>query len=400
MRTGPLTQRTKSIVHNRIWLFLALVAVIDAVLLITILVTRAYPCDFEVYALAGKSLLNQTGVYTTMTSGCRLEFTYPLFAALLFIPFTLLGKFGFGVWTLLGIIALWRTILLVLRVNPIFGVWLSPAQQISAVLLFILPLEPFLKTLWYGQVNLFILWLITESFFGTNSRKSGIYSALASAIKLTPALFTLFLVFVRGTRVLRVVVFTFICALLIGFALQRDQAWIFWSTHLTTTERVGSREYIYNQSLSGGIWRLFGEGGSPVLLIFLSVLIIGASFIGAKSLWDRDEHVWAVSVIGLASLLVSPISWSHHYVLFLFPLVALAKDAGTNLSSRLVMLGTYLLLFLANITFKVIPHGNHLEFDLNAWQKVVANQYLILVFLLLGFALLQKRNHLRNELVL
>lgn len=400
MTKGPLTQQTKSKVHRRIWFFLALIAVIDAVFLITILVTRAYPCDFEVYALAGKSILNQTGIYTTMTLGCHLQFTYPPFAVLLFIPFSLLGKFGFGVWTLLGAIALWRTIILILRVHPISAKWLSPAQQIAAVFLFVLPLEPFVKTLRYGQVNLFILWLITESFFGTNTRRSAIYSAFAWAIKLTPGLFTFFLVFVRGTRTLLVSLATFGITVIVGFALQRDQAWTFWSTHFSTTDRVGPREYIYNQSMSGVMWRLLGEGGLPVLGVLLAVLVIGMSFRGAKYFWDRGEQLWAVTVIGLASLLISPISWSHHYVLLLFPLMALAKDATNNLNSRFVLLATYLLLLLANVTFKVLPHGNHLEFNLNSWQEVLANQYVILVFLLLGFALLQKRNESRNESVL
>ena len=391
MTFGRIMELLRATVHKRIWIILSLVAVIDATYLATILIGHSYPCDFEVYRLAGESIRNQTSIYTTVTSGCHLSFTYTPFAAVLFLPFSFLGQFGFGVWTLLGAIALWRAIILIVKSNPIFPSWFSPTQQIAAVFLLILPLEPFVKTLWYGQVNLFILWLVSESFFGARTRTSGVYSALATAIKLTPGLFTLFLLFVKGSRVLWATVITFVTTVLIGFAIQPIPAWNFWSTYILSTDRVGPTEYLYNQSINGLLWRLLGEGGSPILWVLLSLMALSAGFWSARRLWIADQQLWAVSVIGLVTLFISPITWSHHYVLVIFPLVALAKDASAYLSSRLVMLVAYALLLIANFTFKVIPHGKHLEFNLNALQMLVANQYVILSILLLGFALMQLR---------
>lgn len=384
-------QATKAMSPKWVWVALAFIAIVDLAFLATILIERSYPCDFEVYRLAGESILNQTGIYTTLTSDCQLKFTYTPFAALLFVPFALLGKTGFAVWTLLGAVALWRSISLILKVNPIPVRWLSPAQQIPMVFLLVLPLEPFVKTLWYGQVNLFILWLVTESYFGTNNRRFGFFSAIATAIKVTAGLFTVFLILVRGTRIAWVVLATFAATVFLGFGFQRDQAWDYWFKHILSTDRVGPAEYIYNQSINGSLWRLLGEGGSLILRAPLSAVVLGVGFWCAKRLWTTNQQLWAVSIIGLVTLLVSPITWSHHYVVLLFPMLALAKDARTHLSSRLILLASYSLLLLANLSFKVIPHGRHLEFSLNAWQEVVANQYVILAILFLGFALNQTR---------
>lgn len=374
-----------------IYVVIAVLACADAAYLATLLIGHSYPCDFEVYRLAGHSILHGEGIYDTMTAGCHLKFTYTPFASVVFAPFSLLGPAGFAAWTGLSLIALWRVVSLLLSrsVVRISGVTLR--QLVALVVLLALPLEPFVKTLWYGQVNVLLMWLIVESFFGPAKRYNPAFVALAAAVKLTPAVFALFFITVRTNRDRLVVVLTGLTTVAIGFVLQPNQAMDYWTKLLFNADRVGPTEYVYNQSLNGMLWRLFGDGGLRSLWLILVLVILVSGFVIARLLWNANEQVWAVGVIGLTTLLISPISWSHHYVLMVIVLVALLQDATRNPASGFLALGLYGVMLAANLVFKLVPHTKHAEFNLHGWQVFAANQYVVLALVLLAYSALRSR---------
>ena len=374
-----------------VYAVIVLLALGDAAYLATLLVRHSYPCDFEVYRLAGHSILHGDGIYDTLTSGCHLKFTYTPFAAVIFSLFSLLGPAGFAVWTVLSLLALWRTVTLLVTSSGLSVANMSRNQLVTVLALLALPLEPFVKTIWYGQVNVLLMWLIVESFFGPAKRYNPVFSALAAAVKLTPAVFALFFMSVRGTRDRVVIVATGLVTVLLGFAFQSHQALNFWTKLLFNADRVGPTEYVYNQSLNGMLWRLFGDGGLRPVWLILVIAIFCSGFVVARSLWNLHQQVWALGVVALTTLLISPITWSHHYVLILIVLVALLQDANRRKASGALAVCIYAVMLAANVIFKLVPHTKHAEFHLHSWQIFAANQYIVLALVLLAYSALQSR---------
>jgi len=127
------------------------------------------------------------------------------------------------------------------------------------------------------------------------------------------------------------------------------------------------------------------------LWVVVSIAIVVSGFVVAHLMWRSNQQVWAVGVIGLTTLLISPISWSHHYVVILIVLVALLQDAKRQRASGILALGTYAIMLAANVVFKLVPHTKHAEFKLHGWQVVASNQYVVIALVLLAYSALQSR---------
>jgi len=309
----------------------------------------------------------------------------------MFIPLSLLGPAGFPVWTLLSLLALWRVTSLLVTRSGLRLAGFTARQLVALLVLIALPLEPFVKTLWYGQINVLLMWLIVEAFFGPSKRYNPALLAIAAAVKLTPAVFALFFMTVRTNRDRLVLMGTGIATIVFGFLLQRNQAELYWTKLLLNADRVGPTEYVYNQSLNGMLWRLLGEGGLRSLWLILAIVIAIAGLVMAWFLWNARQQVWAIGVVALATLLISPISWSHHYVLILVVLIALVQDARLTRTSGILAFVSYALMLAANVTFKLIPHSRHAEFNLHGWRLIGANQYVVLALILLIYSALRTR---------
>ena len=377
---------------------LGALALVDAAYFGTLLLGHSYSCDYEVYRVAGESLRKGLPIYDTITQGCDLKFTYTPFAAGIFAVMSVFGSAGFWVWTMLSLVALGRLVWLVVESTQFSLAPLTRRQSVVGVSLLLLPLEPFVKTLWYGQINIVIVWLIAESFLGPFSRASGIYSAIATGIKLTPGLFSVFLVGVRGLRTAIIGATTLAVTIAVGFLLQPDQAKLYWTNLIVSTDRVGPQEYLYNQSLNGFLWRLNGPTyDSPIFGLTFSLLVVLGGLWLARAFWLRNKQMWALAVIALVTLFVSPISWTHHYVSFTFVFVALLSDSAKHVPSRVVLVITYVWLLLANLTFRAMPKGNHREFAYTGWHYVAANQYVYLTIGLLFFAAVRLRTLTRFD---
>ena len=374
-----------------VYLLLGLLTCADVAYLSTLLIGHSYPCDFEVYRLAGHSILHGDGIYDTLTTGCHLKFTYTPFAALIFAPFSLLGAAGFAAWTLLSLIALWRVTALLVSRSALHVTGVTSQQLATLLALLALPLEPFVKTIWYGQINVLLMWLIVEAFFGPAKKYNPALLAIAAAVKLTPAVFALFFITVRTSRDRLILILTGLATIALGFAIQPHQALNYWTKLLFNADRVGPTEYVYNQSVNGMLWRLFGDGGLRSLWLVMVIALLASGFVIARTLWKAQQEVWAVGVIGLITLLISPISWSHHYVLILLMLVALLQDAKRRTASGVVAVITYAIMLAANVVFKLVPHTKHAEFTLHGWHVFAANQYVVLALGLLAYSAIQSR---------
>jgi alpha-1,2-mannosyltransferase len=179
-------------------------------------------------------------------------------------------------------------------------------------------LEPLRSTFDYGQINVVLALATLAAVFSTRWWLSGLLLGTAAGVKLTPAIGGLYFVGARrwGTAVFSGVVF--LATVAVSVLVVGDQTRYYFTDLIFKTDRVGPICTIFNQSWRGGICRIFGHdaGYSPAVLTGIAVTAILSVF-AWRAIEDRLGRLLVVELFGL---LLSPISWTHHWV-WLVPLM-------------------------------------------------------------------------------
>ena len=183
----------------------------------------------------------------------------------------------------------------------------------------VLVLEPARDTVSFGQVNLALLVLVCADL-RRGGRWAGIGVGLATAIKLTPAIFIGYLLVTRQFRAAAVAAGTAAGATLLAVLLAPGPSRVFWTEALWDTGRVGKLEYVSNQSLRGVVARLDGETGWWLLAV---ADVVTAWFVLVR----RLDPAAGVALTGITGCLISPVTWVHHLV-WLLPALFLLLDRG------------------------------------------------------------------------
>jgi alpha-1,2-mannosyltransferase len=243
----------------------------------------------------------------------QLPFTYPPFAALVFGAFSWLS---FSVWQLgleiLNVILLPVISFLALRIAG-HRRWraVAFALALSAVALW---MEPVYWTLFYGQVNLVLLALVLADFALPDScRWKGVATGIAGAIKLTPLIFVPYLLASRRIRAGITSLVTFAATVLLGFIALPAASAHFWTS--LSAQGAGGAQKMVDQSLNGVIQRAFHLNPPADTVWLVTALIVGAAGVAVASAASRRGlELLGVVLCGVTGLLVSPISWTHHWV--------------------------------------------------------------------------------------
>jgi alpha-1,2-mannosyltransferase len=276
--------------------------------------------DLRVYRGAARIVLGGGSLYQAGIWQWA-PFTYPPFAALVFTPLALLPLAVDEVLvTIVGVVALFAVLSLALRL-PSSRDWeparerrmrsaLAPAAMAAA-----LWLEPVTSTLGYGQINLLIAWLIVYDLTRRDTARSrGALIGLAAGLKLTPLIFVPYLFLSGRRRAAAVALGAFASTVAVGYALVPDDSQQFWGGLFLDPKRVGGCCVPANQSLRGAILRLAPSFGSGRLLGI--ALIVGAAGLAlAVRASRRGDEAMGFSLCAVTGLLVSPVSWSHHWTL-------------------------------------------------------------------------------------
>ncbi|MGW3010808.1 glycosyltransferase 87 family protein [Streptomyces sp. NPDC001219] len=357
--------------------------------------------DLMVYRAEGFTVRDGASLYDMVATSAHLPNTYPPFAALLFTPLTLLGVPEMRTLATAGnLLLLVGVVHLSLRLAGLPRRLPRPAAAfaVSALLVWC---EPVWTTLRYGQINLLIAVLVLWDLTRRDGRRlAGIGIGIAAGIKLTPALFAVFLALaglVRAGQLLRsgsglraawnpwlrqatVATATFLAtALLSALVLPRDSH-RFWTETVYAADRVGEVEITANQSLRGVLARLLhthDPGASWAVAAGLTGVIGLALAVGALL---RGQRAWAAVACAATALLVSPISWSHHWVWCVPMLVLLGSEAlhrtGTAARRRWVAAGALGLLF-CSFALWWVPHRwhQHEELHQNGPQMLLSAGY-------------------------
>jgi alpha-1,2-mannosyltransferase len=271
--------------------------------------------DLKVYWLAGTAAVHRPDLYDLSWFG-TLQFTYPPFAALLAEAGSVLplSAAEAGI-TVASVAALGLAVWLTVRLLSYRGTTaVAFALLVVAVAIWLQPVQ---RTLQLGQVNLLLMVMVIADLAQPDRRWwKGAGVGLAAGIKLTPLIFVLYLLVTGRVRQAAVAAGTFAATILAGFAvLPRPSAqWWLHSLYLQAG-RTGFVGQLENQSLRALITRVAGSvtaGSLPWLVI---AVLVGAAGLACAALLDRaGQPVAGVLACALTGLLVSPISWDHHWV--------------------------------------------------------------------------------------
>ena len=367
-----------------------------------------YRLDLDVYRLGSLAFLRGGNLYHGLPatgSGAALPFTYPPFAAVLLAPLAMVPMAVASMVVTLASVALTgvtlREFTRSLSSGPLPA---GPRLSIWWLLPVALFLEPVHSTVEYGQVNIALLALVSLDCLRPDPRwPRGALTGLAAAVKLTPAAFVLFFLLRRDWRAAATAAGSFAAATGAAFALDWHDSVQYWTHVVTDTRRPGNPAFAANQAISGLIARAGLDPQTHAGLIAwlaLSAAVIVVTVLGMRRALAGAEPAWALSLNALAALLVSPISWTYHWVWAepaLLVLAVLAWRHSWRAGPAVVAAG--LGIFAVSPAW-LLPSGHDAGLRWAAWRLVAGNSYVIFaaaVLLLSAFAGYRARPVLVNQ---
>ena len=293
----------------------------------------ALQIDTLVYRFGGLRVFDGLDLYSIGRNGGTVDllFTYTPFAAVFFVPLAFLTDHGAQIFALIAfpllVVYVTVRILRYLGVTGKTGLWGLVALLVGLELW----LQPIRLSIQLGQINILILAAVVFDMLAPKHRKwAGVAIGVVAGIKLTPAVFIVYLLLVGRVRAAIVAVSTFVATVLIGFAVLPSESARYWiGGAFVNTKRIAS-----DPSIGTSVQSLFERLHYPGwLATLLSAALLIASFAVATYAYRKGQLVLGVAIVGMASAAASPFSWSHHWVWFV-PLVIHLGYRGYVLGSR------------------------------------------------------------------
>ncbi len=274
--------------------------------------------DLEVYRDGSANLIHGRPVYDWLTIAPQfLPFTYPPFAAVAGIPLALVPLVVAGwLWALLQVVLLWVcTGLAFARFLGRFGHRAGLAQGVIAAVL--IHLQPVYEGLRFGQVNAVI---VTLCLVDLTRRRAGWWPrgalvGLAAAVKLTPATFWVHFAIARRWPALIASIGAAAAATVLTTLVAPSSSAAFWTDAVLDPERLGSNKDPSNQSLRGALLRVGPSDATvqtAVWLVLVALVCVFGFQLSAR-LHRLGDPVAVVACVGMVAVLISPVSWIHHW---------------------------------------------------------------------------------------
>lgn len=304
-----------------------------------------YP-DFNTQYYVPKMMLQRINPY----SGGSQLFTpqvYPPTVFFVFFPLTFLSVIQASyVYTTLSIFSLVFSLYLL---SKIFNVNFLGTQNLIFMTFAVISF-PVKFTLGMGQINMFILLLMTLTLLFIKNRKNliaGIFLGLAIVIKLFPLFLPLYLLikFKKGNRGMAIpwtrvkvwiqkkqlandlevldgmLLVIVISMFLIALFIPKDYILHFFFVTIPSLSSSWKLDY-YNQALSGFIGRGLGVGElANIIKIVLGLIItfITLYLIGKNEKEGIFPDSLKFGILITLSLIVNNFSWQHHFVWLIIP---------------------------------------------------------------------------------
>ena len=258
--------------------------------------------------------------------------------------------------------------------------------------------EPVDRTIYLGQIELVLMALIMWDMCQPDRRRwKGAGVGLAAGIKMVPLLFIVYLALTRRFRQAAVATAVFGATVAAGFIVLPKDSSQWWLHGLFEQGSYGGNiSWAGNQSLLAIIAR---TGGPDVHNMWLAAAALAALLgLATAVMFDRAGHrMLGLLSAALTALLVSPISWDHHWVW-----IVLAVPVLGHYALRLKGAARWACVTLAVAVTAVFgawpgsfwgeptdlgtwsrgviwapPNGSDLEIRWHGWQLLVGNAYVL-----------------------
>jgi alpha-1,2-mannosyltransferase len=329
-------------------LALAIVGLFVVPMAIATMLRQAPPVDLAVYLRAGRTFVEGGALYADGWGAVLahpLPYTYPPLWAAIVAPLSWLHwrPASLGLLVVNVVVLIWIVRLAYAR----FLETIDRSRVALAVLVVVLAATtPIASVFWFGQVGILLAAACLADLVPQRTRlPRGVLVGLATAVKLTPGVFVLYWVATKRWRAALTAAATSIGLWLVTAMVRPDLSREFWTSVIFRTDRVGDPGFVSNQSVYGALVRA-GWSSRPLWgLIALAALAVG--LIRARDAHRRGDELAAATIVGLASLLVSPISWIDHAV-WIVPATGVLLGDGRDRRRRAAW-ATVVVLFLLRI---------------------------------------------------
>jgi alpha-1,2-mannosyltransferase len=166
----------------------------------------------------------------------------------------------------------------------------------------------------------------------------------------------------------------------LGFLLAPADSARYWTGTLLDVGRIGQPGYAGNQSIYGVLARAgLHPGTTPFTYVWLaiSLVVIAAACAGMRQALAAGDQPMALVLNAFAILLVSPISWSHHWVWAAPALLCLA------ISARRVAVTGFVLFAVGPQCW--LPRGGDSELSWAPWQQILGDSYVLCAVAVIGW---------------
>lgn len=349
-----------------------------------------YRIDIDIYQLGGQAWLDGRPLYRGNVLfhtpiGLNLPFTYPPLAAIVFCPFSWLhmpaASVAITVLTLLLLIVSTAIVLTGLGVwdssaavpGPAWlrRLWLAVLIAAAATLW----MEPIASNFAFGQINVVLMTLVLADCVPRRLPwPRGVLLGLGMALKLTPAVFLLYFLLRRDNRAALTALASFAAATLLGFALAFNDSWEYWTHTVHHTDRIGEAALNTDQNIAGTLARLgLNEHERFPLWVIACLLVLALTVWAMRRVLRAGEPILAVICVALFGLVVSPVSWSHHWVWALPTVLVTAALAWRRRNLALAALSAAGVALMRWSPIDLLP--KHHETTANLWHQLVGASY-------------------------
>ncbi|MDY6050061.1 MAG: glycosyltransferase 87 family protein [Corynebacterium sp.] len=370
-----------------------------------------FPIDMLIYLDGVRTFLDGGELYSQpMHAGddLALPFIYPPFGALVMVPFVWIGNwFGNDVagnaMILLSagllLVCLYYTARALLTEIPleeqteIVRAWLIAALVWPLVLL----IEPVWLNASFAQINILLMCMVILDIVPRRRYlPQGWLIGLAAAIKISPLAMLLYFLMRRNITAIISAGVAGLLATGVAAAVRWEATREFFTVTLLglgTKSQVGvNTAYQSNSSYKGMIMRWFSSedalnahfaiSGTVWILLTMATMVCCALLMRALINRGWDTEAWLVNA--LLMLLISPISWSHHWVWLALALPIFAWRAYDQ-HDRIVLAITGIWALLVLTTPPKWWFGDSIDvWALPWWQKFLVSDFVWLAVALLA----------------
>jgi alpha-1,2-mannosyltransferase len=376
------------------WIPLALVAACALAGLTSQLLSHTpYRIDIDVYQMGSQAWLDGRPLYRGdalfhTPIGLNLPFTYPPLAAIAFCPFAWLhmpaASVAITALTLVLLILSTAIVLTALDVWNTSRVVPGPAwlRRLWLSVIIVAPasiwLEPIASNFAFGQINVVLMTLVIADCVPRRTPwPRGLLLGLGVALKLTPAVFLLYFLLRRDIRAALTALASFAGATLLGFVLAWSDSWEYWTNTVHHTDRIGEAALNTDQNIEGALARIIGLGEHARQLLWVAgcLLVLAATVWAMRRVLRAGEPTLAVICVALFGLVVSPVSWSHHWV-WALPAVLVTGILGwrrRNIALAALSAAGVALMYLYWTPIDLLP--KHHEATANWWHQLFGMSY-------------------------